>query len=213
MSAQLRPDSCEQQDTGHVVLSMRSLPESCDSRAHRTGGTRRPLFLRDERGTTAVEFGLIAAPFFALMFAILQVGLIFFSGQVLDNATSESARLIRTGQAQAAGFTAADFKNSICSTSGSLFDCATNLKVDVRTIDTFANADMGKPITNGELDDNNFQFKMGGREEIVVVRVFYEWPVWVPLMAIPGKDGVQLGDLANGNFMLSSALTFRNEPF
>ena len=170
-------------------------------------------FAGDQSGTTAIEFGLIAAPFFALMFAIIQIGLIFFSGQVLNNATSQASRLIRTGQAQASGFTASDFKNAICDASGTLFDCESGLKVDVRTYADFSSVDMGKPITDGELDDKNFTFNMGGREEIVVVRVFYEWPVWVPLMAIPGHASVSFGDLANGNFMLASAMTFRNEPF
>lgn len=170
-------------------------------------------YAADQSGTTAVEFGLIAAPFFALMFAIIQIGLIFFTGQVLDNATSEASRLIRTGQAQSAGYTAADFKSAICESTGTIFDCQSNLKVDVRTYNDFASADMNKPIENGELNDENFSFDMGGREEIVVVRVFYEWPVWVPLMAVAGHEAVNLGDLANGNFLLSSALTFRNEPF
>ncbi|MFN0265271.1 TadE/TadG family type IV pilus assembly protein [Tepidamorphus sp. 3E244] len=173
----------------------------------------RRSFGRDDSGTTAVEFGLIAAPFFALMFAIIQIGLIFFSGQVLDNATTEAARLIRTGQAQASGYTAADFKSAICLSSGTLFDCQSNLKVDVRTYADFNATDMSKPIDKGELDDKNFTFQMGGREDIVVVRAFYEWPVWVPLMAVPHGNGVKLGDLANGNFMLTSAITFRNEPF
>lgn len=182
----------------------------CQARAKQSGVR---TFTKSEDGTTAVEFGLIAAPFLALMFAIIQVGLIFFSGQVLDGATVEAARLIRTGQAQASGFTAADFRDAICNNSGTLFDCHSNLKVDVRTYTDFASANMGKPVEDGELDDSNFTFDMGGREEIVVVRAFYEWPVWVPLMAVPGKAGVELGDLANGNFMLSSAITFRNEPF
>ena len=187
-------------------------------RLRRNAGTaerasKRRSLIADESGATAVEFGLVAAPFFALMFAILQIGLIFFSGQVLDNATSEAARMIRTGQAQMQGFGQQDFKDVICARSGTLFDCQDKLKVDVRTYDTFAAANMGKPVEDGALDDGDFTFQMGGREEIVVVRVFYEWPVWVPLMATPGGEKVQLGDLATGNYMLSSALTFRNDPF
>ncbi|MCC0017944.1 MAG: pilus assembly protein [Rhodobiaceae bacterium] len=170
-------------------------------------------FVSDQSGATAVEFGIIAAPFFALMFAIIQIGLIFFTGQVLDNATAEAARLIRTGQAQSAGYSASDFKDAICQSTGTLFDCQSGLMVDVRTYNDFGSANMSKPIENGELNDDNFTFDMGGREDIVVVRVFYEWPVWVPLMAVSGHDSVNLGDLANGNFMLTSALTFRNEPF
>ena len=57
-------------------------------------------FLICTRGATAVEFALVAAPFFALLIAILQTALIFLAQQVLQTATTEAARLVMTGQAQ-----------------------------------------------------------------------------------------------------------------
>src|SRR5438045_1580043 len=36
-------------------------------------------FARQQDGSTAVEFGLVAAPFLALVFAILETAIIFFS--------------------------------------------------------------------------------------------------------------------------------------
>lgn len=44
------------------------------------------------------------APFLALLFAIMETGLIFFTGQALETAVADSARLIMTGQAQTQGF-------------------------------------------------------------------------------------------------------------
>ena len=56
--------------------------------------------LRRQDGAAAVEFGLVAAPFLALIFAIMETAIVFFAGQALETAVADSARLILTGQAQ-----------------------------------------------------------------------------------------------------------------
>ena len=60
-------------------------------------------FIDDRRGSAAVEFGILAIPFFLLVFAIIEVALQFFVAEILDTATSQAARLIRTGEAYHAG--------------------------------------------------------------------------------------------------------------
>jgi Flp pilus assembly pilin Flp len=60
-------------------------------------------FARKDDGAAAIEFAMVAAPFLALVFAILETAIVFFAGQVLETATADSARLIMTGQAQKAG--------------------------------------------------------------------------------------------------------------
>ncbi len=64
--------------------------------------------LRQQDGAAAVEFGLVAAPFLALIFAIMETAIVFFSGQALETAVADSARLIMTGQAQTQGMSQAD---------------------------------------------------------------------------------------------------------
>jgi Flp pilus assembly protein TadG len=88
-------------------------------------------FARDEGGSSAVEFSLIAAPFLALMFAIIETAMVFFAGQTLEAAAADSARLIMTGQAQSKGFSASDFKTAVCNRIYGLFDCANGVYVDV----------------------------------------------------------------------------------
>ena len=61
-------------------------------------------FARREDGAAAVEFAIVVAPFLAMLFAILETALVFFAGQTLETAVSDSARLILTGQAQTPGF-------------------------------------------------------------------------------------------------------------
>ena len=38
--------------------------------------------------------------FFALLFAIIELAMVFFASQVLETVTQDTARLIMTGQAQ-----------------------------------------------------------------------------------------------------------------
>ena len=49
---------------------------------------------------------MVAAPFLALVFAILETAIVFFAGQTLETAAADSARLIMTGQAQTTGLRA-----------------------------------------------------------------------------------------------------------
>ena len=53
---------------------------------------------------------MVAAPFLALMFAIMETAIVFFAGQALETAVADCARLIMTGQAQTQGFNQAQFK-------------------------------------------------------------------------------------------------------
>jgi Flp pilus assembly protein TadG len=164
--------------------------------------------IRQQDGATAVEFGLIAAPFLAMTFAILETALVFFAGQVLETAGADSARLIMTGQAQNQGYSQAQFKDAVCAKIYGLFDCAGGLTVDVKTYASFAAIDTQKPIdNNGNLQTGNFGYQPGVGGEIVVVRLMYQWPVYVSLL------GLNLSDLSGSKRLLISTVAFRNEPF
>ena len=102
------------------------------------GGPRRVAarwlrrFVRKEDGSSAVEFALIAAPFMALIFAILETALVFFSGQALETAVADASRLILTGQAQTQGMSQTTFKDAVCARIFGLFDCQSGVYVDVK---------------------------------------------------------------------------------
>src|SRR5262249_699058 len=177
---------------------------------HLPGVRRLRRLARREDGAVAVEFALVAAPFLALLFAIMETSLIFFAGQTLETATADTSRLIMTGQAQSQGYQMTEFKNSLCSRIYGLFDCANKIKIDVRTIGTssFGSANTSKPIANGQVDGNNFDFKPGGPGCIVITKVMYEWPVYVSLLGLNN-----LADLSSGKRLLMATAAFRNEPF
>src|ERR1700720_2101286 len=102
------------------------------SPAASTAAVRNALrrFRRNRRGSAAVEFALVAPVFFALLFAIIETAMMFFASQVLETITQDSARMILTGQAQAGGFSQAQFQSYVCSQIPALFTCA-NVYVDV----------------------------------------------------------------------------------
>jgi Flp pilus assembly protein TadG len=164
-------------------------------------------FLRKNDGAAAVEFAMVAAPFLALVFAILETAIVFFAGQVLETATADSARLIMTGQAQKSGFSQAQFKQEVCNRVFGLFDCDGGIKVDVRTYTSFSSANMSKPIdANGNVTFTP-SYQPGSPGDIVVVRLLYEWPVYVSLL------GLNLADLSGGKRLIMATAAFRNEPY
>src|SRR6202040_3159169 len=103
-------------------------------------------FRRNRRGSAAVEFALIAPVFFALLFAIIETGLMFFASQVLETVTQDSARMIMTGQAQTAAYTQAQFKNLVCSKVVVMFDCVNGVSIDVQSYPAFGSVNITDPI-------------------------------------------------------------------
>ncbi|MCC6775297.1 MAG: pilus assembly protein [Hyphomicrobiales bacterium] len=163
--------------------------------------------VRQQDGAAAVEFGLVAAPFLALVFAIIETAVVFFAGQALETAVADSSRLIMTGQAQQQGFDAAAFKNAVCSKIYGLFNCQSGVFVDVQTFSSFNNVSLTNPVDgNGNLQ-TNFNYQPGGPGSIVVVRLFYQYPVYVSLL------GFNLANVNGGKRLLAATAAFRNEPY
>ena len=166
-------------------------------------------FIRQQDGAAAVEFGMVAAPFLALVFAIMETAIVFFAGQALETAGADSARLIMTGQAQTQGFNQTAFKNAVCAKIYGLFNCSGGIYIDVKNYTSFANINNAQlPVDgNGNLQTANFGYQPGGPGDIVVVRLMYQWPVYVSLL------GLNLSDMSGGKRLLMSTVAFRNEPY
>jgi Flp pilus assembly protein TadG len=162
-------------------------------------------FVRQRDGAAAVEFGLVAAPFLGLVFAIIETSLVFFAGQTLETAVSDSSRLIMTGQAQNQSFDATAFKNAVCSKIYGLFNCQGGLIVDVQKFSSFSTMTNPSPVDangNFSLTPN---YNPGGPGDIVLVRLFYQWPVYVSILGLSNVNG--------GYRLLSATAAFRNEPY
>ena len=165
-------------------------------------------FRRNRRGSAAVEFALVAPVFFALLFAIIETAIVFFAGQVLETVTQDSARMIMTGQAQNGGYSQSDFKtNVVCAKINVLFDCTNGISIDVQSYSAFSSVSISNPIDAGKnfVPPNNYS--PGGPGDIVMVRLFYQWPIIVT------KFGYDLSNLNGSKRLLSATAAFQNEPF
>jgi Flp pilus assembly protein TadG len=173
--------------------------------------------VRQQDGAAAVEFALVAAPFLALMFAIMETAMVFFASQSLETVAADSARLIMTGQAQMQGFDQDKFKQAVCDKVAGLFDCMGGLYVDVQTYSSFATMSGGATQKLNDIKalfdsstpptSDQFSYQAGGPGDIVVVRLIYLWPVYVPLL------GLDLADMPGNKRLVMATVAFRNEPY
>ncbi len=164
-------------------------------------------FGRSRRGSAAVEFALVAPVFFALLFAILETALMFFASQVLETITQDSARMIVTGQAQSSSFTQTQFKTYVCGRIPALFNC-NSLYVDVESYSSFSSITLNSQIdVNGNFVNNNMQYSPGGAGDIVVVRLFYPWQLFVTGL------GYNISNLSGNQRLLVATAAFQNEPY
>lgn len=170
-------------------------------------------FASDQSGAAAIEFAIVAIPFLALMFAIIETAMVFFAGQTLETAVADSGRLIMTGQAQAQGFDQTKFKSDVCARTSGLFDCG-KMAVAVQTYADFNKAGQDADVANPNslVDaDGNFKalpYNQGSPCDIILVRVMYPWPIYVSLLGLN-----TLADMAGSKRLLLATATFRNEPF
>ena len=175
--------------------------------------------LGSESGVAAVEFALVAPMFFALLFAIIETGLMFFANQVLETLTQDSARVIQTGQAMTPGgisatqtgpLTAAQFQSQVvCANIPALLSCD-KISIDVESYPptqawpaSFSN----QIDSNGNFISNNLQYNTGGPCDVVIVRLFYQWPLFVTGL------GYNISNLAGNKRLLWGSAAFRNEPY
>jgi Flp pilus assembly protein TadG len=162
---------------------------------------------RNRRGSAAVEFALVAPIFFALLFAIIETGIIFFASQVLETVNQNSARTIMTGQTQNAALTQAQFATFVCTQVPALFTCG-NIYIDVQKFNSFANIPLNDvPIDGAGNFVNNMQYNTGGPCDIVRVRMFYQWP-----QVVTGL-GYNITNLTGNKRLLAATAAFRNEPY
>jgi Flp pilus assembly protein TadG len=144
--------------------------------------------------------------FFALLFAIIETAMAFFASQVLETITQNSARMILTGQAQTAAYTQSQFQAYVCGQIPALFTCG-NICVDVQSYLSFSNVAINSQIDGSNNLVNNMQYNPGGSGDIVVVRLFYQWPLVVTGL------GYNISNLAGNTRLLTATAAFRNEPY
>jgi len=165
-------------------------------------------FKANRKGSAAVQFALVAPLFFMVLFAIMEVSLIYFANQILETGTQDSGRLVFTHQAQDAGKTANDFKADLCNRVSFLLDCS-KIYVDVESYPPGTSITPYVPFdAQGNFDPSTAQYTppSGGSANIVLVRTFYEWPLFITGL------GFNMANLGPSTRLLAATAAFRVEP-
>lgn len=188
-------------------------PETGKAKAARVTSARR--FLSNRRGSTAIEFAMLAIPFALLVFAILESCISFAGQEVMANITDDVARQLRTGQLKQANISGTQLRDKICGRLEIMVakGCP-GLQVDLREFTTFAAASTaGFKISGDHVEltgvaNTSFQNTVGPSESKNMLRVFYPWPVMTDFMA------KSMSNMANGKKTLHYAsAVWQNEPF
>ena len=183
------------------------MPSSAGSTASAKSLFRR--FRLSRGGSAAVEFALVAPMFFALLFVIIETAIMFFAGQVLETITQNSARSILTGQTQTAGYTTVQqFQtNVVCPQIPALFTCA-NIAIDVESWPAFSGSMAVTSLIDASCNFTNLQYSPGGPGSIVLVKLAYQWPLFVTGLGFNIKTPG-----CNNKRVLTAAAAFQNEPY
>lgn len=178
-------------------------------------------FRRSNDGSAAIEFALLAFPFFLLVFATIEAFVAFAGEQLLENAVDTMARQVRTGQAK--NLDKEEFRTKFCAEINIMIRCADEedpadqkLYLDVREFASFAAIPNYIPKQSNtqfsDLDSSDFAYSPGGPKSINIVRAYYRWEVMTdlvrPFITNIRKDGEMPRD-----YLMVATAAFRNENF
>lgn len=163
-------------------------------------------FIKNRKGSAAIEFAILALPFMVLIFAILEIAIMFFVDSGLDAALHKTVRQVRVGTAKTGAWDLAKFKDTVCSELTYSFSCRQNLLVRAVVVTNMASVSKTSPIVNGALSVRQ-DFNIGGSGDYVLVQAFLTWDPVLKLYTFAG------GRLNDGRYVLGAAELFKNEPF
>ena len=191
-----------------------------DAGPQRRGGWRPLLrrFRRSQDGATIVEFAMVAVPFFALLMAIFETALMFWTNQVLEESLSRVSRSLVTGQSRTlytgatGALNAQKFRDNLCAVAPmGLIDCS-KLYIDVKVYNSFSAATTGtsanNPLAGGSLDTSSFSYAQPQGNDIVVVRAVLDYKLFLTSWA-----STSLANIGSGRRGIVVSAAFRAEPF
>lgn len=140
-------------------------------------------WFQKENGSMAVEFSFVSLPFIFMIIGTIETALMFTSQSLLSASTATAARLIRTGQIQqGAGDPEETFRNAVCDFAAILIPCD-DIQFQVLDLEDFGAAD---DLPDATFDENgnlqNQGFSPGGVNDVVLIRVAYNYNIVTPLM-------------------------------
>jgi Flp pilus assembly protein TadG len=184
---------------------------------------------RSRDGAAAIEFALLAIPYFLVIFAILETFVAFAAEELVSNGVDTMSRRMRTGQitynlGRTTDMNQAQFRQAFCDEISILVRCSASevatpskLYVDVQTFSTFSAipTTIPKVSTDKYADINTAAFKYapGGAGTINMVRAYYRWEIITDLVrpyitTIRPSDGSM-----PSQYLIVATAAFQNEQY
>lgn len=171
-------------------------------------------FRGERQGAVAVEFAIVAFPFFGLLFTIFEVAYLFLVGQSFDTSLDTAARQILTGRAQqttgssAINSQASFITYALCPTLPAIFTCS-NVQVNVTPLTSFSQANLSVPVSSGQLNTSSWGYSACTSGQIMKVEAIY------PVTALTSFWTSPFTITSNGTKqrVLYASTVFKCEPF
>lgn len=165
--------------------------------------------MRRSEGVVAVEFALIALPFFILLIGMIEMALFFAAGTVLEGGSAAASRLIRTGQVQLSADPQSTFETALCEHVGPMLDCS---KIQYEVIHvaegTFAGAENYEPQFDADGNLVPSGFATGNSNDVVMVRSMYRYSFLTPFLG-----AMMTGGVGDNTMTHMSVSVLRAEPY
>jgi Flp pilus assembly protein TadG len=167
---------------------------------------------KSESGSVALEFAMVIFPFIYVIGCIMETGVMLFTEYVLQSSVQDAARSIRTGAAQNASLSSADFKAKICGRMSILVNCTSSVTVYVKPATSFSNLKSSSPSAIGvglkpDGTPGPTSYSCGQPSQPGVVIATYDWTFALPFMSFLGNIN------SNTARRLSGIAIYQNEPF
>lgn len=161
---------------------------------------------KDRKGSAAIEFAILALPFFVVIFAIAEIAVMYFVDSGLDAALHKAVRSVRVGVAKSGNWDSKKFKDVVCGELSLSFNCETKLKVRATVVTNMASIPKINPITGGSLAVSE-DFNLGGSGSYVLIQAYLPWDPTFKLYTIASSR------MSDGSYLLGAAELIKNEPF
>ncbi|MBY5331070.1 TadE/TadG family type IV pilus assembly protein [Rhizobium leguminosarum] len=184
---------------------------------------------RSREGAAAIEFALLAIPYFLVIFAILETFVAFAAEELVSNAVDTMSRRMRTGQitynlSRTTDMNQAQFRQAFCDEVSILIRCSatevatpSKLYLDVQTFSTFSAIPTTIPkVSTDKYADINpaaFKYAPGGAGTINMVRAYYRWEITADLVR-PYITTIRPSDASMPRqYLIVATAAFQNEQY
>jgi Flp pilus assembly protein TadG len=150
---------------------------------------------KNEEGAAAVEFALLALPFFALVVGVMEIGAYFFASRFFEDGVFNAGRLALTGRL-GSGSSCTDFAQAIRDNISVWLDTS-KVVIDVRVLTSFNDPGTALALTGPSCS-------MGSPGQTLLIQAQYPYP-FAGVSFTP--DGVRIG----ADRVLSAATALRVE--